>query len=210
MTWINTFRTQYKPLLDQGVSGAKRGLVEGIYQRGTGFDMMFSTLLSRNQSSYEIVETGTLRRPDQWKDGQSARLFTEFVDAYGGRVRSVDIDPEACKISIANVVSDNFHVYCKDSVEWLGQLGDLESVDLFYLDSWDVKWQNDRPSAAHHLAEFKAIEHKLKPGCIVAIDDNSRFLADNQRTGKGRMIVEYLETKNRHPIYDHYQIIYQF
>jgi hypothetical protein len=94
-------------------------------------------------------------------------------------------------------------------VEWLQSQPDLEDVDLFYLDSWDVKWANDRDSAEHHLREFRSIEPYLKPGAIVAIDDNARFL-DGRRTGKGRRIVEYLADKNGHPIYDAYQIIYQF
>jgi hypothetical protein len=89
-------------------------------------------------------------------------------------------------------------------------LEDLNTVDLFYLDSYDVKWNDDRLSAAHHLKEFQAIENHLKSGCIVAIDDNSRLLENNQRTGKGRMIVEYLESKGIKPIYDAYQIIYKF
>ena len=68
MSWVDSFRTQYRPLLDRGASGAKRGLVEGLYQRGEGFDIMFSYLLGLNRSRYEIVETGTLRNPGQWKD----------------------------------------------------------------------------------------------------------------------------------------------
>ena len=44
----------------------------------------------------------------------------------------------------------------------------------------------------------------------MAIDDNARFLSNNNRTGKGRRIVEYLSEKNIQPIYDAYQIIYKF
>jgi len=210
MTWMDIFRTEYQPLLDRGASGAKRGLIEGLYQRGEGFEIMFQKLLAQNKQRYEIIETGTLRNPGQWKDGQSARLFTEFVDHHGGRVRSVDIDPAACDAARHSITSTRFQVYCSDSVQWLGDLTDLDRVDLFYLDSWDVKWQDDRASAEHHLREFIAIEPHIRPGCLVAIDDNSRFQHSQQRTGKGRMIQEYLETHNKHPIYDRYQIIYQF
>ena len=99
---------------------------------------------------------------------------------------------------------------CSDSVTWLDAMPDRHQVDLYYLDSWDVKWHDDRDSAQHHLKEFLAIEPDLKPGCVVAIDDNSRWAATQARTGKGRAIVEYLEAKNHHPIYDEYQIIFQF
>jgi len=53
------------------------------------------------------------------------------------------------------------------------------------------------------------IEPFLKPGVIVAIDDNSRLIETNLRTGKGRKIFEYLEQKGIYPIHDDYQIIYK-
>ena len=103
-----------------------------------------------------------------------------------------------------------FSVTCSDSVSWLAAQTDLQTVDLFYLDSWDVKWDNDHDSAEHHLREFLAIESFIKPGAIVAIDDNARFLQTGTRTGKGRRVVEYLEAKGIFPVYDAYQIIYKF
>jgi hypothetical protein len=212
--WINTFQQHYYPHLNINASGAKRGLCEGIYCRAPGFAIMFEKLLANNQSAYHIIETGTLRNPGNWKDGQSAKLFTEFVDCYGGTTRSVDIDPTACNIARTTLPSANFSVACSDSVEWLAQQTDLDQVDLFYLDSYDVEWENDTPSAEHHLKEFLVIESKLKTGAIVVIDDNARFRIDGPvvggRTGKGRRVVEYLEAKGIKPVYDAYQIIYQF
>lgn len=195
--------------LSPQISGAKRGLQEGIGVRFPGFKLMFDRLLSRCRPEYHIVETGTLRNPGNWKDGQSAQLFTEFVAATGGWVRSVDIDPEACSRARDAIADLRFQVSCSDSVIWLRQQLDLDQVDLFYLDSWDVKWADDRDSAQHHLEEFLVIEPRLSPGTLVAIDDNARFL-DGRRTGKARYIVEYLEKHGKRPIYDQYQIIYQF
>ena len=125
-------------------------------------------------------------------------------------MRSVDIDPQACDTSKKHVNSDRFKVDCDDSVAWLKKQTDLDKVDLFYLDSYDVDWNNDTASADHHLKEFLIIESKIKPGCVLAIDDNSRWQANNKRTGKGRAVVEYLAAKNHLPIYDEYQIIFQF
>ena len=210
MNWLDVYDTQYRPLLDSKSSGAKRGLQEGLYHRADGFRLMFSNLLSRKTLDFHIIETGTLRNPGNWKDGQSARLFTEFVDMHGGSVRSVDIDPEAVATARSAIVSQRFSVTESDSVAWLNQQKDLRQVDLFYLDSWDVKWRDDRASAEHHLLEFQAIEPYLRPGTLVAIDDNARFLDSGGRTGKGRRIVEYLQGYGKHPIYDAYQIIYQF
>ena len=129
---------------------------------------------------------------------------------HGGFVRSVDINQGAVDIANQFVDQRYYKSFCSDSVEWLANLTDLNTVDLFYLDSWDVRWHDDRDSAEHHLKEFLAIEPHLKSGAIVAIDDNSRLLDSGRRTGKGRCIVEYLESKSILPIYDKYQIIYKF
>lgn len=209
MSWLETFESEYRPVLDVQTSGAKRGLVEGLFQRADGFRLMFDLLLAKRTGNFKIVETGTIRSLDKWKDGQSARLFTEFVKCYGGSVRSVDISDEACVLAREVLPYSEFSVTCSDSVAYLSGLEDLNTVDLFYLDSWNVKWANDQKSAQHHLKEFLAIESQLAPGTVVAIDDNSKFLSGG-RTGKGRLIVEYLDSKGVRPIYDHYQIIYQF
>jgi len=210
MTWLEHYRDNYYDLLNPQVSGAKRGLIEGLYQRAEGFNLVFAYLESLNQVEYHIIETGTMRNPGNWKDGQSARLFTEFVDHHGGSVRSVDIDLEAVTAARAAITSDRFESTCLDSVLYLATQLDLDRVDLFYLDSYDVKWADDHASAAHHLQEFQIIEPHLKPGAMVVIDDNSRFLNNNQRTGKGHYIADYLAAKGHEPLYDHYQIIYRF
>jgi hypothetical protein len=129
---------------------------------------------------------------------------------HSGFVRSVDINQEAVDTANQFIDQQYYKSFCSDSVAWLASLEDLDTVDLFYLDSYDVRWHDDRDSAEHHLKEFQAIEPHLTPGCVVAIDDNSRLLENNKRTGKGRMIVEYLESKGIYPIYDKYQIIYKF
>lgn len=212
--WLSYYQSNYRPLLESAGLGKKfsdkRGLVDGLYHRADGFDLIFELLENLNQTEYHIIETGTLRNPGNWKDGQSALLFTEFVASKTGSVRSVDIDPVAVANAKSAITGQHFSVTCSDSVIWLQQQSNLSNVDLFYLDSWDVKWEDDHNSAEHHLREFLAIEPYLKSGAIVAIDDNSRFLSTNARTGKGRRIVEYLESKQIQPVYDAYQIIYKF
>ena len=210
MTWLEHYRDNYYDLLNPQVSGAKRGLTEGLYQRAQGFNLVFAYLESLNQEKYHIIETGTLRNPGNWKDGQSARLFTEFVEHHDGSVRSVDIDPAAVSTARNSILSEKFESTCLDSVLYLATQLDLNQVDLFYLDSYDVKWANDHASASHHLQEFQVIEPHLKSGALVVIDDNSRFLNSNQRTGKGHYIADYLQAKGHEPLYDAYQIIYRF
>jgi hypothetical protein len=209
-TWLDHYRRIYYPLLNIQFDGVQGVLADGLYNRAVGFDVIFRLLLNQKQSNFNIVETGTLRIPGNWMDGQSARLFTEFVDLYDGQVRSVDIDSVACESARNSISSANFSVAHSDSVTWLQQQTDLDQVDLFYLDSYDVDWNNDTDSANHHLKEFQVIEPFIRPGTVVAIDDNSRWVASNKRTGKGRVVVEYLESQGQVPIYDEYQIVFQF
>jgi len=214
MTWLKHYRDNYYNLLNSQLGSVKRstkrGLIPGLYQRAEGFNLMFAYLESLNQDQYHIIETGTLRNPGNWKDGQSARLFTEFVEYHNGSVRSVDIDATAVDTAQNSIQSSKFKSICMDSVLYLATQLDLNQVDLFYLDSYDVKWHNDHDSANHHLKEFQVIEPHVKPGAMVVIDDNSRFLNSNQRTGKGHYIADYLDAKGIVPLYDAYQIIYRF
>ena len=165
-------------------------------------------MLSKKQNNFHIIETGTLRKDNNWWDGQSAKIFTDFVDKLQGSVKSVDINPKACQTASRIISSKNFLVENLDSIIFLQKI-DKSNIDLFYLDSYDCEWHNDEASANHHLNEFKVIEPYLK-NCIVAIDDNTRLISNNKRTGKGRLIFDYLESKNIKPIYDNYQLIYDF
>jgi len=209
-TWLEHYRQHYYPQLNIQFENARGILAPGLYNRAVGFDIIFRLLLNQKQSNFTIIETGTVRTPNNWTDGQSAWLFTEFVDQHQGKVRSVDIDPQACDAAKSFITSENFSVALSDSVKWLKKQKDLNQVDLFYLDSYDVDWNNDTASAEHHLKEFQVIEPHLKPGCVVAIDDNSRWVNNHRRTGKGRAVVEYLEAQGHLAIYDEYQIIFQF
>ena len=208
--WLDHYRRIYYPLLNIRFDGVQGVLADGFYNRAVGFDIIFRLLLNQKQSNFNIIETGTLRTPGNWMDGQSARLFSDFVELYGGQMRSVDIDSVACEAARNTITSDKFSVAHSDSVAWLKQQTDLDQVDLFYLDSYDVDWNDDTASANHHLNEFLVIQPYIHPGCVVVIDDNSRWVNNNRRTGKGRAIVEYLETQGHFPIMDEYQIIFQF
>jgi len=210
MNWLEHYRTTYYPLLNINATGVENILAHGMYNRAIGFDIMWRLLLNQKSTDFNIIETGTLRTPNNWTDGQSAALFTRFVEYHGGQMRSVDIDPVACDIAQGFISSKQFTVTCSDSMEWLKQQTDLDQVDLFYLDSYDVDWNNDTDSANHHLKEFKVIEPFIRSGTVVAIDDNSRWVHNNCRTGKGRAVVEYLESQGQVPIYDEYQIVFQF
>lgn len=216
--WLEIFKNEYFDLLNPNnvvkkkgkmISPSDRGVIDNLWQRGDGFLCIFNLLLENKTSNFNIVETGTLRNINSWSDGQSALIFTKFVDTVDGNVQSVDIDLNAVKTSNSYINNKKFQSFHSDSVKWLKELPNKENIDLFYLDSYDCKWGNDVASATHHLAEFKVIEPYLN-NTIVAIDDNTRLINNNTRVGKGRMIYEYLLDKGIKPIYDNYQIIYKF
>ena len=208
-TWLDYFDKQYKDKLTPRISGVKRGLHEGIGVRYPGMRLAFELLLKNPKPWYNIVETGTLRKPGNWKDGQSSIIFTDFVCQHGGTVRSVDIDADACDRARHAIKQDRFKVTAGDSVKYLQKLSNKDQVDLWYLDSYDVDWQNDTPSAQHHLNEWYAIQHHLAPGAVIVIDDNARMLHNNRRTGKGRLIVEELQQRGHPILHDQYQIVFQ-
>ena len=86
-SWLTYYRNKYYPLLNPDPLENAGILANGMYKRDIGFDIMFRLLLNKKQNNFSIIETGTLRTPGQWKDGQSAFLFTEFVITHGGQVR---------------------------------------------------------------------------------------------------------------------------
>jgi hypothetical protein len=208
-SFLPKYDAEYAQHLSPAIDCRKRGLVNNVYQRAQGFRRIFDLLEQKNQQSYLIVETGTLRQPGDWKAGQSSMLFEQFVKFHGGRVKSVDIDARACEAAKGALDAEFTTVNLGDSVEFLNN-NDWSSVDLFYLDSYDVKWGAPLPSAEHHLKEFRAIEKYMKPGVVLAIDDNSFLLDSNQRTGKGMLVYQYLFDQGIVPLYDDYQIIYKF
>jgi hypothetical protein len=113
-----------------------------------------------------IVETGT----SAW-GADSTRLWDEYVKNSGGRFRSVDLrsDPS---IQLSGKLSKNTELSIGDSVEFLQSLYDnKESVDLIYLDSYDVDWENPEPAELHGEAEFKIAMELVRIGGIILIDD---------------------------------------
>lgn len=205
MSFLPKFNSNFYPYLNGNPSEKKKQVYPNIFQRADAFRLIFSLLEIKNKKIYNIIETGTVRNLGNWNDGQSSFLFQEFLKSHSGTLKSVDINPDACNVARSILDNSISSVFCNDSVSFLSTVNPAE-IDLFFLDSYDVDWNNCQPSAAHHLNEFKTIENRLVAGTIIAIDDNT--VLDGKRTGKGRDIFNYLESKNIFPIYDKYMIIY--
>jgi hypothetical protein len=62
-------------------------------------------------------------------------------------------------------------------------------------------------SALHHLYEFMTILPSLKPGALVGVDDN--WMVNNEMTGKGKFVGDYMKTINNLPCYSGYQMLWK-
>jgi hypothetical protein len=206
--FLDIFDQQYYSKLNPIMNWEKQGVVSNLCQRGDGFRLVFQMLVNQKKDFYRIIETGVLRTPEKWTDGQSTFLFQEFVKCNNGVVEAVDISIEACESAKSYLDQEYVKVFNDDSLNFLSTIS-LDDVSLIHLDSYDIKWSRPQASAEHHLAEFKLIENKIKKGTILLIDDNTQKL-DGPITGKGMLIVEYLMSKGIFPLYRNYQLIYQF
>jgi|TARA_B110000438_G_scaffold2771_1_gene2865 hypothetical protein len=182
-----------------------------------------------------IVETGCLRDPDNFQDGQSTLLFDKYTSARGenSKVYTVDINP-ACTSACKKIVSKNVEISTEDSVRYLNKISNKflknkTKVILFYLDSFDLDWRYPYPSAAHHLKELTAINRILHKDTMVVVDDSPASAnitqtdkadqnnkSDNWKIllspspaptigGKGFLVHEYASHVGAQLIFSHYQ-----
>ena len=198
--------------------------------REISFKKIFKYLDSL-QSPIIIVETGCLRKKDNFLDGQSTLLFDKYTLSRGenSKVYTVDINPESTK-TCKEVVSKNVEITTNDSVRYLNNLSDnfkknQTKVSMFYLDSFDVDWRYPYPSAAHHLKELVAINKILNEDTLVVVDDSPAVgnLTQNENEsdqtwkvlsspsppptigGKGFLVHEYASHVGAKLVFSHYQ-----
>ena len=178
-----------------------------------------------------IVETGCLRKKDNFLDGQSTLLFDKYTLSRGAnsKIYTVDINPESTKVC-EEVVSENVKITTDDSIRYLNILSNTflknkTKVSMFYLDSFDVDWRYPYPSAAHHLKELAAIGRLLHEDTLVVVDDSPATgnLTQNDNKphepwkilsspsplptigGKGFLVHEYSSHVGAKLVFSHYQ-----
>ena len=151
-----------------------------LENRETSFRKIFKYLDSQPVPII-IVETGCLRKKDNFLDGQSTLLFDKYTLFRGkeSKVYTVDINPNSTKIC-KEVVSSNVEITTSDSVRYLNSLSanflkNNIKVSMFYLDSFDVDWRYTYPSAAHHLKELTSVTRLLNKDTLVVVDDSPAF-----------------------------------
>ena len=179
-------------------------------KRSTGFDFVFNYL--KDIKDPFIVETGCARIVGNYTgDGQSSLLFDKYTNEYGGEFITVDLSPDSVANCRKQMVCPRTAVVESDSVSYLYDLNEKlktqsRQIDFLYLDSFDYTDHQRMESATHHLKELLAIQDSLKPGALIGVDDN--WFNGDQRTGKGFLVLQYLEAYGIKPAFDGYQIFW--
>jgi hypothetical protein len=153
-----------------------------------------------------IVETGCLRKQDNWQgDGQSTLLWSEFRRYRGvGTFHSVDIDEDAvCAAKLITAEDPNTEIVRMDSVKYLRDR--KVPIDILYLDSLDCDQSNPHPAALHCLMELTAAMPMLRRNSIVFVDD-SPMGPGLKVQGKGLYVAEFMEKLGIHPFAFAYQV----
>jgi len=185
-------------------------VARGLGLREATFRKMFE-YLDRMSHPLIIVETGCVRTAGNWQgDGQSTVLFDKYISSRDSESVLYSVDSNADAIAQAkNLVGDRVKLTQDDSVKFLNNLtGQLleegKTIDLLYLDSFDIDWVYWYPSAAHHLKELCAAIRGIRKDSLVAVDDSPRdghfatgtsrkphFVAEPAIGGKGRLVAEF-------------------
>jgi hypothetical protein len=149
-----------------------------------------------------IVETGCLRQPDNWAgDGQSTVVWDWLVKQHGGYGHSYDISAESVAAARSSV--STMQVHQQDSVEALAGFASASTIDLLYLDSYDWTAGSDA-SAQHHRKELEAIYDRLRPGCLIAVDD-----CMGKSEGKHALVLPWLAERGVEPIVTGYVYVWR-
>ena len=173
-------------------------------RREPTFQMLFE-YLDKLEGPLLIVETGSVREPDNWEgDGQSTLLFDRYAQGRPGtHFATCDISPVTAAKCCA-LVSRHTEVKCGDSIPFLYGLNARDWTGYsrcFYLDAYDVDWRNPQPSAAHHLKELTALAPLLQPDSLVVVDDSPI-----DRQGKGYLVKEYADAIGATTLFHDYQL----
>ena len=187
-------------------------MFEKLDKRRPGFEILYEKIKSTQYPV--IVETGCTRQPDNWfGDGQSSVVFSTMCDLHEGTLYSVDISDANCRFA-KSLTGNRHHIYCGDSVAWLQEAETNfekinRKIDVLYLDSYDLDLDNWAPSALHHIYELLSIKRALKPGTLVAVDDNL-VMEDGKHVGKGTFVAQWMQQADKKMIHQGYQWIWEW
>lgn len=214
-------RTGHETLATYHDNSLTPGGIDGAFYTHINYYSMRSALIeliNKKKSTYTFVETGCSSHGTK-----STLLWDKFVNIFGGKVSSVDLDGDAVQ-NANRLTTEKTNVIWSDSLNYLPTL--TETIDFLYLDSYDVDFLNPLPSAEHHLKEFNSVKHLLEKGSVVLIDDTPcspewldggrtcpiyNILKDSFRPemcGKGSLVNKELEKMGAKKILHQYQILW--
>jgi hypothetical protein len=179
MILLQEFQTTFKPLL------TAPSYRPGQFQRYPAFEFIAKELLSKDKP-LKIIETGTLRKDDDWLGyGHSALIWEWLLSKKPGKCYSVDIDHTAIKFARTKCKYIDF-IHC-DSIGFL-RGADATDLDLLFLDSYDWGPEKHLSSCLHHMTELGTIWDRLPSGCLVVVDD-----AHSATEGKHVLVHNFFE-----------------
>lgn len=76
------------------------------------------------------------------------------------------------------------------------------SIDLLYLDSLDLCWENTHPSALHHLMELCAAMPALSRSSLIVVDDHG----SSEAPGKSAYVAQWMRHVGGRELFADYQI----
>lgn len=120
-----------------------------------------------------ILETGT---QFSGKIGFT-NIFAKFIKNYfGGTLTTIDNNYNHIKLSKTynKEYLDVIDYVCADSLKSISGMPDsfINSIDLFFLDSYDLNLYDPKPSSSHHLNELISFFYRINDKSFIAIDDN--------------------------------------
>jgi tetratricopeptide (TPR) repeat protein len=187
--------------------------------RALTFARMFE-YLDQFDRPVTIVETGcasdrNITIDENWLgDGRSTVLFDNYVKYNKGHVYTVDLNPEATRVC-QTLVSSNVTIHTGDSIEYLKSIsksGEVPSIDLLYLDSYDFQVYNFVQSSVHHFNELMAAMPLLTDRTLVVVDDSPivyeglTIAPSAEIGGKGQIVAKYAAQVNAELLFSKYQV----
>lgn len=144
-----------------------------VNNKGKYYKYVIEYLLSKNRP-INVVETGSMYTDDQ---GSFTKILAQLISEFtGGKLITIDINLDhinSCK-ELTKDYANSIEYINEDSVQYLKRQSDdwVNSIDLFYFDSFDIVLPDPKPSQIHHLRELIAVYHRLRDDVILSIDDN--------------------------------------
>ena len=154
-----------------------------------------------------ILETGCLRKKDDWGGGCSTLIFGDFCTHFNKKLITIDNNSGNLEIAKKETLSYNqvIEYIFQDSLVFLSNYKGGK-IDLLYLDSLDAYPEDEiltKKAQEHQLREMQSILPSLSSEAIVLLDDNHVAFG-----GKTKLTKEFLLANNFKLLMDFQQSLF--